>query len=117
MISSLNYGDIQCPVSRKDYRGIEKKNSVCIIFGYENGLVYLVHALDKKFEDSLDLLLITDDNNSHYVYIKDFNGFMQHKIEHKNRKHFCRYCLQCFSSEIILIEHKKICLKINSNQD
>ena len=32
------------------------------------------------------------------------------KIRYKN---FCRYCLQCFSSEKVLIEHKKACLKIN----
>ena len=24
-----------------------------------------------------------------------------------NRKHFCKYCLQCFSSEMVLEEHKE----------
>ena len=28
------------------------------------------------------------------------------KDENKNKKHFCKYCLQCFSSEGVLIEHK-----------
>ena len=32
----------------------------------------------------------------------------------KNKKHFCRYCLQCFSSESVLMEHKVICSEINS---
>ena len=31
-------------------------------------------------------------------------------------KYFCKCCLQCFSSERILIEHKEICLKINGKQ-
>ena len=43
--------------------------------------------------------MITNENKSHYVYIKDFNRFMCNKAKCKNRKHFCKYCLQCFSSE------------------
>ena len=31
----------------------------------------------------------------------------------KNKKHFCKYCLQCFSSKRNLIEQKETCLKIN----
>ena len=41
-------------------------------------------------------------NKSHYVYIKDFNRLMFNKSQNKNKKHFCRYCSQCFSSESIL---------------
>ena len=52
-----------------------------LIFGYENGLVYPVHVSDEKFEDCMDLLLITDNNKSHYVYLKDFNRFLCNKIK------------------------------------
>ena len=38
------------------------------------------------------------------------------KTRCKNKKHFCRYCLQCFSSERVLVEHKETCLKINGKQ-
>ena len=38
------------------------------------------------------------------------------KQETLNQKYFCRYCLLCFSSEKILVEHKEICLKINDKQ-
>ena len=41
---------------------------------------------------------------------------MCNKTKHKNKKYFCKYCLQCFSSEKILIEHKETCLKINGKQ-
>ena len=34
----------------------------------------------------------------------------------QNRKWFCRSCLQCFSSENVLIKHKKNCLNINGKQ-
>ena len=36
--------------------------------------------------------------------------------KNKNKKHFCRCCLQCFSCEKILQEDRKVCLKINGKQ-
>ena len=63
----------------------------------------------------MDLLLINDENKSHYVYIKDFNRFMFNKTKFNNKKRSCRYCLQCFSSERILIEHQEIELKSDTN--
>ena len=41
---------------------------------------------------------------------------MFNKTKHKNKKRFCRYYLQCFSSKRVLVEHKEICLKINGKQ-
>ena len=35
---------------------------------------------------------------------------------HRGRKHFCRYCLQSFSTEEILKSHIKDCFEINSKQ-
>ena len=64
----------------------------------------------------MDLLLVIDKNKSHYVYIKDFDRFMFHKTKNKNKKWFCRSCLQCFSSESVLIKHKENCLSINGKQ-
>ena len=33
-----------------------------------------------------------------------------------NKKHFCKYFLQCFNSERVLVEHKETCLIINDKQ-
>ena len=41
----------------------------------KNGLVFPIYYSDQKFEDSMDLLFLIDDDKSHYVYIKDFNRF------------------------------------------
>ena len=41
---------------------------------------------------------------------------MFHKTENKNKKWFCKSCLQCFSSENVLIKHKEDCLSINDAQ-
>ena len=64
----------------------------------------------------MDLLLLIEDDKSHYVYIKDFTRFMFHKTKNKNKKRFCRSCLQCFSSENVLIKCKEDCLSINGVQ-
>ena len=41
---------------------------------------------------------------------------MCNKTKNKNRKYFCKCCLQCFSSENVLIKHKENCLIINGKQ-
>ena len=116
MVNNLDYEGSIFPVSKKDYFKLNKKN-VCInVFCYENNLAYLVHISDQKFKDCMGLLLTTNENKSHYVYIKDFNRFMCNKTNNKNIKHFCRYFLHCFSRERVLIEHKKTCLEINGKQ-
>ena len=61
---------------------------------YENEMVFPIYVSDQKFENSMDLLLLVDDDKSHYVYIKDFNTFMFHKTKNKNKKWFCKTCLQ-----------------------
>ena len=56
---------------------------------------------------------ITKGKEQHYVLIKDFSKFMYNQTKHKERKHFCMYCLQRFKSEIVLINHKENCITIN----
>ena len=41
-------------------------------FGYENK-VYPLYISKKSYNQTLNLLLITEKDKSHYVFIKDFN--------------------------------------------
>ena len=86
------------------------------MFNYENKLVLQIYVSDQKFEDLMDFLLLIDDDKSHYAYIKDFNRFIFHRTKNKNKKWFCKSCLQCYSSESVLIKHKENCLSINGKQ-
>ena len=81
------------------------------MFCYEK-VVYPVYLSDKSFKDSMDLLLVSN----HYVYIKNFNRLMFNKTKTKNKKWFCKSCLQCFSSENVLVEHEKDFLTVNGCQ-
>ena len=117
MINELNYDGIGFPLSQKHYNKVEKQNSIRInVFGYEDGQPFPINISKETFEDQMNLLLITKDEKKHYVLIKDFNAFMYNQSKHKERKHFCMYCLQCFSSERILANHVNNCLTINGAQ-
>ena len=116
-ISKLNYSNIKFPVELNQYNKIEKQNEINInVFGYENKQPYPIYISKEKYEKHLELLLITEDDNKHYVLIKDFNRFMFNQTKHEHRKHFCMYCLQCFSSEEVLKNHKDNCIQLNGEQ-
>ena len=116
-VKQLNYDNIEFPVSIKQYNKIETQNSINInVFGYEKKQPYPTYISKEKFDDVLNLLLISENENKHYCLIKDFNRFMYSYSNHKAKKHFCMHCLQCFSSEQILSNHKEICIEINGKQ-
>ena len=94
MINDLNYEGIKFPVSKKDYCRIERQNNICInVFCRENGLTYPVYVSDLKFHNFMDLLLISDENKSHYGYIKDVDRFMYNKTKIYIYIYFCKCCL------------------------
>ena len=114
----LNYSSVDFPVSKKYYGKIEVLNGINVnVFCYENKMIYPVYLSNNVFKDSMDLLLMSNEFTNHYVYIKDFNRLMFNKTRHKGKKYFCKSCLQCFSSEKVLKEHKKDCLMINNGQN
>ena len=116
-VDKLNYTGIEFPVSTKQYNKIEKQNEINInVFGYENKQPYPIYMSKEKYDDHMNLLYITENENKHYVLIKDFNKFMYNQTKHHERKHFCMHCLQCFSSERVLYNHKDNCIKINGTQ-
>ena len=116
-VKDLDYTGIEFPVSIKQYNRIEKQNSINVnVFGYEQGQPYPIYISKEKFESCLNMLLITKEEVKHYCLIKDFNKFMYNQTKHKERKNFCMYCLQCFSSEEILAKHNVTCIEINGLQ-
>ena len=68
MVNDHNYDVIEFPIAKKDYCQMEQKNNICInIFRYEMIWFILFMYQIKKIENYMDLLLITDENNSHYM--------------------------------------------------
>ena len=116
-ICQLDYSSIEFPVTVKQINKIEKQNNICInLFGYEEKQKFPIYISKEKYQDHMELLLITEGENKHYVLIKEFNKFMFRQNKHEHKKHFCMYCLQCFSREDVLTEHKNNCISINGKQ-
>ena len=109
-IEKLDYSGIEFPVTVTQINKIEKQNNICInLFGYEEKQKFPIFISKEKFIDHMELLLITEGENKHYVLIKDFNKFMFNQTKHEHRKHFCMHC-------IVLTEHKNNCISINGEQ-
>ena len=60
------------------------------VLGYENKVLYL---LGKSHTQTLNLLLITQENKSHYVLIKDFSRLTYSKAKDEHKKYHCMSCL------------------------
>ena len=115
IVNKLNYSGTDFPVSKKDYPKIELLNKICVnVFCYENKTTYPVYLSNQNIDDSMDLLLISNNFVSHYLYIEDFNRLMFNKTKHKGKKYFCK---SCFSSESVLNGHKEGCLMINGKRN
>ena len=117
---TLDYSGITFPVTIKQIPPIERQNGINInVFGYEVG-VCSIRLSKERYDDHMELLYIEKEEDSglkqHYVYIKDFNRLMFNFTKHKERKHFCMHCLQCFCSNISLAKHQKDCILINGVQ-
>ena len=116
-VDSLDYSGVDFPVSTKHYNRVEKQNEIRInVFGYENRQPFPIYVSKEKFDDCMNLLLKTEDENRHYVLIKDFNKFMYNQTKHNGRKHFRMHCLSHFNSEGALANHASNCIIINGEK-
>ena len=51
------------------------------VSGYENK-VYLLYISKKSYDQTFNLLLITEKDKSHYGFFKDFNNLMFSRTKH-----------------------------------
>ena len=102
----------------RDYEIVEERFNINVnVFGYENK-VFPLYVSKKSNEQVLNVLLISNEEKSHYVFIKDFNRLMYSEVKTKNqhKKHFCMSCLQNCTTKEILNNHRERCLLINDTQ-
>ena len=60
----------------RDFELVEERFNINVnVFGDENK-VFPLYASKKSNEESLNVLLISNEKKSHYVFIKDFNRLM-----------------------------------------
>ena len=106
----LGLEDIKMPVSTKYIPKIEKQFNVSInVFGHSGGDVFPIKLTSQKHEKHVDLLYTENEETNHYVLIKNFDKLNFNITKHKHKQHFCRYCIQHFSTKEILEQHIILC--------
>ena len=77
----------------RDYEIVEERLNINVnVFGYENR-VFPLFVSKKSNEQVLNVLLLSNEEKSHYVFIKDFNRLMYSKTKYQHKKNFCMSCL------------------------
>ena len=108
----LNMKGIRYPVAIADIPKIERQNDISVnVLGFEDNEffpLYISPVRGAKHEIDL-LYLQTTLNDSHYCYIKNLNRLLSRTTPKHNAYHFCRYCLQAFSSNRVLHKHMEYC--------
>ena len=112
----LNWDNVNFPASNLDIDVLEQNNegkiSINVYYiddqdGKQSILLYKRTTVVKATHH-IDLLKITDGNNHHYVYIKDFNKLMyQQAGKRKAKKFIGHHCSGVFHSEDDLTNHKE----------
>ena len=116
-VSNVDYTGIEFPVTSKQYNKSEKQNNINVnVFSLKKQDIFPIYVTKENYDNTMNLLLITEEEKQHYVLIKDFNKLMYKKTKHQHRKYFCMHCLQCFSSENVLNNQKTNCVAINGTQ-
>ena len=102
LVSGLNYDGIEFPVRENGFSQTEKnKKNTCInVFCYENKLTLPIYVSDQKFENSMDLFLVIDENKSHTCISKILIDLCFAKQRIKTKNTFVKGCFQCFSCKM-----------------
>ena len=111
----LNMKDIEYPVSLTKMEKFEKQNKISInVFGFESGETFPLYL--SKLENGyieVDLLYLSNEDKSHYCWIKNLDHFLGSTTRFCNRRFYCRRCLHGFIRQDLLDVHRKYCDKFD----
>ena len=109
---NFNWSGIEFPTSLKQIDRFEKQNPKYTInvYGYDKDDVYPIRISKKQKGYLINLLLISEDENNHYCWIKNMSRLLAAKVsKHKSKMNFCPRCLNAFQSEKSLEKHLEYC--------
>ena len=89
----LDYSGINFPAKEKNYPIFDQRFSINLNIFYYNKRVYPLYISEQHNERVLKVLLLSDEEKSHYVFIKDFNRMMCSQTGTKNhhKKFYCMH--------------------------
>ena len=121
---TLNMEGITYPVSLKDIKRFEKQNldiSISILGYSKDEKIYPLRISKKEVErkHNIILLLIKDEDNSHYCLVKNLSALLTSQVnKHSHKLYYWLNCLNGYDNPEKLEKHKEYCgeeesIKIN----
>ena len=112
----LSFKGIDMPTPLSQIVKVEKMNKLAInVYGWDKRNT-IIHRLSKQPINisRINLMLIEkeegDNIRTHYTWIKSLSRLLYTQNKHRGKTYFCDSCLQPFSREDLLKEHKVNCL-------
>ena len=126
---TLGLNDIKTPVNVQDLPKIESQYNVSInLYGYSESnknptdsyintiQIYPIHITQSTAAKHIDLLVTTNTETNHYVWIKNFNKLCAGVTKNTSKKFFCKHCIQHFPSKERLEKHLMDCIVLTKCQ-
>ena len=113
-VNFFNWSGLTFPVSLSQIRVFERNNSnVSVnVFVFEESTKEIIPVYVTKFRNRqkhVDLLLLKNENNYHYTWIKNFSALVNHRTRSHHKTYPCPYCLHPYSSETSFQNHLPDC--------
>ena len=109
----LNVSGIEFHMKVKDISKFERQNPTISInlFGYEEKELFPVYITEHKKEHHVNLLLISNNDTTHYCLIRNLSRLLASLTKHNGEGFYCNYCLHGFSRQDLLEQHEPHCRK------
>ena len=110
----LKYFEFPLKINKNNIEKIENilEINICILSADENNNVIPMFSSENNHKNDLNLLYY----KYHICLIKDLNKYLHRNNRNKNKTYFCSRCLNSFTTEENLNNHKKLCLKYNKKK-
>ena len=109
--AKLNWTNISFPTPLTQIERFEKQNPYSInVFGWNGESVYPLRISKHENGQCINLMLLTNNENQHYCWIKNMSALTASQInKHKGKRYVCKYCCNSFPKEESLKKHVEYC--------
>ena len=114
-VEEFNWSGISFPTKLNEIGNFERRNNISVnVYGWE-GKVFPLRITKNEKERHVDLLLLKQDEKSHYCVIKNFSRLTSSQTsKHEHARFVCKRCLNSFNSLERLTIHKQSCKEFES---
>ena len=111
----LKYFKFPLKIDKNNIEKIENilKINICILSADENNNVFPMFSSENNHKNNLNLFYYKD----HNCLIKNLSKSLHRSNNNKNKKYFCSRCLNSFTSNENLNNHKNLCLKYDKKSE